>query len=47
VEVVVRSPERIDIKERCEIYGDSVTGLSHLQLERVLEENPFQKFVPK
>ncbi|UCE15944.1 MAG: nucleotidyltransferase domain-containing protein [Candidatus Bathyarchaeota archaeon] len=47
VEVVVRSPERIDIKERCEIYGDSVTGLSYLQLERVLEENPLQKFVPK
>jgi len=46
VEVVVRSPERISIKERCEIYGDFMTGLSYLQLKRVLEENPLQKFVP-
>lgn len=46
VEVVVRSSERIGIKERCEIYGDSVTGLNYLQLKRVLEENPFQRFVP-
>ena len=46
VEVVVRSPERINIKERCEIYGDFVTGLSYPQLKRVLEENPLQKFVP-
>ncbi len=45
-EVVVRSPERINIKERCEIYGDFVTGLSYPQLKRVLEENPLQKFVP-
>lgn len=46
VEVVVRSPERINIKERCETYGDFVTGLSYPQLKRVLEENPLQKFVP-
>jgi len=46
VEVVVRSSERIGVKERCEIYGDFVTGLNYLQLKRVLEENPLQKFVP-
>jgi len=46
VEVVVRNPERIEIKERCEIYGDFMTGLSYPQLKRVLEENPLQKFVP-
>jgi len=46
VEVVVRSPERIGVKERCEIYGDFVAGLNYLQLKRVLEENPLQKFVP-
>jgi len=45
-EVVVRSPERINIKERCEIYGGFATGLSYPQLKRVLEENPLQKFVP-
>lgn len=47
VEVVVRNPKKINVPERCEIYGDLVTGLSRSQLQRVLKENPFQKFVPK
>jgi len=47
VEVVVRNPERIEVKERCEIYGDFVTGLSCPQLKRVLAENPLQKFLPR
>jgi len=46
VEVVVRTPERLGVKERCEIYGDLVTGLSHPQLQKILKENPLQKFVP-
>jgi len=46
-EVVVRSLEEINKKERCEIYGDTVTGLSYNQLLRVLGQNPLQKFVPK
>jgi len=45
-EVVVRSPEKMGVLERCEIYGDVVTGLSHSQLLRVLKEKPLQKFVP-
>jgi len=45
-EVVVRSLERINKKEKCEIYGDTVTGLSSSQLERVLAKDPFQRFVP-
>ena len=46
VEVAVRSPENADRPEKCEIYGDLKTGLSYLQLQKVLEENPLQKFVP-
>lgn len=46
-EVVVRSPEKMGLFERCEIYGDLVTGLNYPQLQRVLEENPLRKFVPK
>ena len=46
VEVVVRSPERINRVERCETYGDVVTGLNYHQLQKILKENPFQKFVP-
>jgi len=45
-EVVVRSLERMNQKVKCEIYGDTVTGLNTFQLERILEENPFQKFTP-
>jgi len=45
-EVVVRSVERRNQKQRCEIYGDTVTGLSLSQLERLLKENPLQKFTP-
>jgi len=45
-EIVVRSPEDIHRQARCEIYGDSVTGLTILQLQQVLRENPQQKFVP-
>jgi len=45
-EVVVRSLERMNQKEKCEIYGDTVTGLNTLQLKRLLEQNPLQKFTP-
>ena len=45
-EVVVRSLERLSEKEKCEIYGDIVTGLSCRQLEKVLVDDPFRKLVP-
>ena len=45
-EVVVRNLERLNEKEKCEIYGDTVTGLNSSQLERVLAEDTFKKFVP-
>ncbi|MFQ6065153.1 MAG: nucleotidyltransferase domain-containing protein [Candidatus Bathyarchaeia archaeon] len=46
VEVVVRSPDKMGVVERCEIYGDGVTGLNYSQLKKVLEEDPHRKFVP-
>ena len=46
VEVVVHSPEKMSLSERCEIYGDIVRGLNYSQLQRVLKENPLQRFVP-
>ena len=45
-EVVVRSLDRRNEKEKCEIYGDLLTGLNRRQLERVLAEDPLKKFVP-
>ncbi len=45
-EVVVRSPDKMGVVKRCEIYRDSVTGLSSPQLEWVLKEDPHRKFIP-
>ncbi len=46
VELVVRSPEKINQVNQCEIYGDIIKGLDIHQLRRVLLINPVQKFVP-
>ncbi len=46
VEVIVRSLEEIGHEAKCEIYGDPITGLRIQELEKVLEENPTQRFVP-
>lgn len=45
-EVVVRPVEKMNHHEKCEIYGDMVTGLSGLQLAKVLKENPLARFIP-
>jgi predicted nucleotidyltransferase len=47
VEVVVRDLDRIGERQRCEIYGDIVKGLSYPQLAKILKETPYQKFVPE
>lgn len=47
VEVVVRSPDKLDQVDMCEVYGDVIKGLSMHQLRRVLMMNPVQKFVPE
>lgn len=46
IEVIVRSPEEAQLKERCEIYGDEIAGLRMRELEKLLKENPLQRFVP-
>jgi len=33
-------------KERCEIYGDEISGLSMQDLNALLRENPTQRFLP-
>ena len=43
-EIVVRSPEDIGHRVKCEIYGDIVTGFTIKQLQQILKENPQQKF---
>ncbi|UCE57653.1 MAG: DUF4269 domain-containing protein [Candidatus Bathyarchaeota archaeon] len=49
VEVTVRAPDALARErhvEKCEIYGDDVTGLNLPQLLKILKERPFEKFVP-
>ena len=45
-EIVVRSSEEAGRKRKCEIFGDELKGLNIQELERLLEENPAQKFIP-
>jgi len=45
-EIIVKSLEKKDSAEKCEIYGDEMTGLDYYKLQKLLEEKPTQKFVP-
>jgi predicted nucleotidyltransferase len=45
-EIVVRSPEEASHKRKCEIFEDGLKGLNIQELERLLKENPAQKFIP-
>ncbi len=44
-EVIVRNPEEAGCKERCEIFGDVITGLRIRELGELLQQNPTQRFV--
>jgi predicted nucleotidyltransferase len=45
-ELVVRSSEEASRRRKCEIFGDEIKGLKIQELERLLKENPAEKFVP-
>jgi predicted nucleotidyltransferase len=45
-ELVVRSSEEASRRRKCEIFGDELKGLKIQELERLLKENPAEKFVP-
>jgi len=45
-EIVVKPLEKKDAPEKCEVYGDEMTGLDYLQLQKLLKEKPTQRFVP-
>lgn len=46
-EVILKGLERTHERRKCEVYGDFIVGLSLPQLEKILKENPHQRFVPK
>jgi len=45
-EITIRNPAEYGVKERCEIYGDLISGLCIEELEKLLLENPTKRFVP-
>lgn len=46
-EIVVRDPRDRMRDEICEIYGDVIRGLSLNELKKILENDPYRRFVPK
>ena len=46
LEIVVRSREEVGKKRKCETFGDELKGLNIRELEKVLESNPTQQFIP-
>ena len=46
LEIVVRSREEAGKKRKCETFGDELKGLNLKELEKVLETNPTQQFIP-
>jgi predicted nucleotidyltransferase len=46
VEIVVRSSEEEGKKRKCEIFGDEIKGSKTKDLERLLKDNPTQRFIP-
>ena len=46
-EIVVRRSEEKSRRRTCAIYGDAVVGLVVEELDKILEESPTQRFVPR
>ena len=46
IEIVIRAAEEKGEKRRCETFGDYMKGLRIQELEKVLEQNPTQRFIP-
>ena len=46
LEIVARSREEVGKKRKCETFGDELKGLNLKELEKVLQTNPTQQFIP-
>jgi len=45
-EIVIRPLEDINVKEKCEIFGDELKGLRIRELEEIVQNDPLKKFIP-
>jgi predicted nucleotidyltransferase len=46
LEIVARSREEAGKKRKCETFGDELKGLNIKELQKILESNPTQQFIP-
>jgi predicted nucleotidyltransferase len=46
LEIVARGREESGKKRKCETFGDDLKGLNIKELEKILETNPTQQFIP-
>ncbi len=46
LEIVARSREDAGKKRKCETFGDELKGLNIKELQKILESNPTQQFIP-
>lgn len=46
LEIVARNREEAGKKRKCETFGDELKGLNVKELEKVLDSNPTQQFIP-
>ena len=46
VEIVAREVAKMTEKRKCDVFGDLLKGLTIRELEKILKQNPSQKFVP-
>jgi predicted nucleotidyltransferase len=47
VEVAIKDLERLGERRTCEVYGDTIVGMTLPQLRKLLDENPQKRFIPK
>ena len=47
IEITIKNlDQQNNIMNKCEIFGDKISGLKIKNLEKILEENPTKKFIP-
>ena len=47
LEIVVRACDEKGKRRKCEIFGDEIKGLKLQEIEKLLKDNPSQKFIPE
>ena len=46
IEITIRNLDQKFSARKCEVFGDKIVGLRIKDLEKIIEENPTEKFIP-